>query len=410
MTYPRYISPLLLETLEESPASLLLGARQVGKSTLVQSIADARGYQYLSFDNIVLLQAALEDPRGFIANLEKPVVLDEIQRVPSLFLSLKEDIDTERSPGRYIFTGSANVLSLPKMADSLAGRMSIFQLYPLAQAEITGQENNVVDALFQQDFSQKQNYPRDRDELIARIIAGGYPEALGKRSERSRRIWFDSYLSTIIQRDVQDIAKIEGLHHMPKLLHLLAARSATLLNSSAISREIALSYPTLRRYITLLEAIFLIHLLPAWHVNLGKKAVKSPKIILSDTGLACHLLHLDAQNLVENPTLLGQFLENFVILELMKHLSWSEEMPKAYHYRSQQGDEVDMVLEGRAGRMIGIEVKHTHSPSAKDARGLLYLRDNYANHFKVGYVFSMVEHVMPLADKIYALPLAFLWR
>ena len=408
MMIKRSIEKNLKKALQSAPVTMLLGARQVGKSTLAQRVAEETKARYITFDSVVSLAAASNDPQGYVANLPHPVVLDEIQRVPELFLSLKLDVDQNRKAGRYLLTGSANVLSLPKIADSLAGRMRMLHLYPLSQQEIEGNSNNFVDFLFDGNFQKLTGNKVEIDDLINRVLKGGYPEVI-EQSVEDRKLWFDSYLTTILQRDIQDLSRIEGLRELPQLLHLLAARSATLLNYSSISREAGLSNTTTKRYISLFEAIYLINILPAWTINIGKRVIKSPKLILSDTGLICSILGFDEDYLKDNRTVFGQLLENFVALEIIKQTSWSKMLPRIYHYRTHDNSEVDIVLEGNAGRLIGIEVKLAQSVSSKNFKGLLELRDNFPEKFVRGILLYTGDEVVPFGDKLLAVPLNALW-
>lgn len=403
----RLIEPYLYEARQASPITLILGARQVGKSTLAKKIAHEEGLPYITFDEATNLSAASLDPQGYILALEPPVILDEVQRVPEIFLPLKLAVDKNRRAGHYLLTGSANVLSLPKLADSLAGRLQIIQLYPLAQQELEGGMTNFVDTAFGGEFTgtaQSQSV----EDLIERILIGGYPEAIDK-SKRTRRKWFEGYITTILQRDIQDLAKIEGLRDMPRLLNILAARTSTLLNTTALSRDVGLPATTLKRYLSLLEAIFLLHFLPAWTSNVSKRIIKSPKLLLADTGLVCSLLGLDTDYLLHNRTLLGHLLESFIALELMKQASWSEVEPKLYHYRTQRRSEVDIVLEGAAGRMVGIEAKLSQTLTQKAFEGLRELEAELADKFHRGIVLYSGTQVIHFSDKLVAVPIQKLW-
>ena len=407
----RQITPYLEALLSAMPAVTLLGARQVGKSTLVGDIAKRLNAEYISLDSITELAAARADPQAYINNLPKPIVIDEIQRAPELFLPIKYDIDQHRSPGRYLFTGSANVLSLPKIADSLAGRMGLLQLYPLSQTEILGTSYNAVDALFAKDIlsSGRDIQATTKQDIVQRIVAGGYPDLLGKQGF-VRQNWLESYITSVTQRDIRELADIEGLLEIPKLLWILAARSATMHNVSAIAREAQMPYNTLKRYLSLLQATFMLYTLPAWTQNLSKKATKSPKVMLSDTSLICGLLRMDVELLEENGSVLGRLLETFVTLELQKQASWSKELPKLHHYRSNDQKEVDVVLEGRQGRLLGVEVKLARSLSEKDFRGLRDLEAHSGGNFFRGIVFAMLDRVTAFSDSLFAVPIQYLWQ
>lgn len=403
--YPRNIQNFAREALGDTPVLLLNGARQTGKSTLAQSL-DA-GRRYLTLDDPVVLAAAQSDPFGFIDGLDGPVCLDEVQRAPGIFLAIKAAVDKVRQPGRFLLTGSANVLLLPQMADSLAGRMEVLELWPLAQCEIAARPRSIVDELFAGDFADR--YPFDRDDFIERLTAGGYPEALERRSGRRRQAWFDSYLATILQRDVRDLAQIEGLTELPRLLQLLAARSGGLLNMAELSRSTGLAQTTLRRYMGLLEVLFLTRQVPAWSSNLGKRLQKSPKLFLSDYGLMAHLQTLDANRMTQEHGLPGDLVEAFVHAELAKHQTWAAEATRLMHYRTSTGVEVDFVLENRRGQVLGIEVKAARTLSSKSFSGLRHLRDTVPEQFQRGVLFYSGEEVVQFDAQLVALPLAMFW-
>ncbi|MBS0467311.1 MAG: ATP-binding protein [Proteobacteria bacterium] len=407
--YRRAIAPLAHAALADTPVLLLHGARQTGKSTLAQSL-DA-GRRYLTLDDPVVLAAALSDPFGFIDGLQQPVCLDEVQRAPGIFLAIKAAVDRQRQPGRFLLTGSANVLLLPQMADSLAGRMEVLELWPLAQSEISDevadQPVSVIDQLFSGNFAPRHAF--ERQDFITRLLAGGYPEALARSSERRRQAWFDSYLATILQRDVRDLAQIEGLTELPRLLQLLAARSGGLLNMAELSRNTGLAQTTLRRYMGLLEALFLVRQVPAWSSNLGKRLQKSPKLYVSDYGLMAHLQALDAAALAQAPGLPGDVVEAFVHAELAKHQSWASQRTRLMHYRTSTGVEVDFVLENRRGQLLGIEVKAAKTLSAKSFSGLRHLRETAPEQFVRGVVLYTGEEVVPFDEQLVAVPMAMLW-
>jgi uncharacterized protein len=292
---------------------LIAGARQSGKTTLVRSFADNRSIRYLSLDESVVLDAARRDPPGFIRDIAGAAIIDEIQHAPDLFPAIKIRVDQSRAAGQFLLTGSANVLLLPKLSESLAGRIEILTLWPLSQSEIAGVSTNVPDALFAAS-PPRVGGPITRAEAADRIARGGYPEVLDRNSHGRRKAWFDSYLTTILQRDVREIADIEGLTAMPRLLALLAARCGSLLNIADLSRDAELPYNTLRRYLALLEWTYLFVPLPSWHANVGLRFSKAPKVHLNDTGLAASLLGLDSASLAAEGRSFGSLLESLVAM------------------------------------------------------------------------------------------------
>lgn len=406
--YERYQYPYLVEALQDTPVVLLNGARQTGKSTLARQVTETNGAAYFTFDDATTLAAASSDPVGFIRGLPERVIFDEVQRVPELFLAIKAAVDHDRSPGRFLLTGSTNVLTLPRIADSLAGRMEILTLWPLSQGELSGTMARFIDTLFDPEASLP-SVPVGEQDLTERLITGGYPEVVERPRAARRRAWFEAYITTILQRDVQDLANIEGLNDLPRLLRLLAARTSTLLNYAALARDGSLPQSTLKRYLALLEATFLVHTLPAWSANLGKRLVKSPKLFLVDSGLTGHLVGVDAKRLATDRKLLGQLLESFVVTELHKQRAWSETRPTLYHFRTHSGLEVDVVLETADGRLVGLEVKAATTVRSNDFQGLKALQESFPERFCRGVVLHFGEQAVPFGDKLWAVPLGSLW-
>lgn len=408
--YARHILSLLNEALADTPVVLLNGARQTGKSTLTQSLPAESGRRYLTLDDHVTLAAAKGDPDGFIAGLNGPVTLDEVQRVPELFLAIKASVDRDRSAGRFLLTSSANVLLLPGIADSLAGRMEILSLWPLSSAEIAGAPTvNLVDWLFDGPMNALAISPCDRTQLIEKLLCGGYPEVVSRNSPRRRAAWFNSYLQAIMQRDVRDLANVEQLTEIPNLIKLLSTRSAGLLNFAEISRSSGLPQTTLKRYFSLLETLFLVYRLPAWERNLGKRLVKAPKVFLPDSGMLAHLVELSPERLTVGAGLPCGLVETFVLSELLKHLAFSERQLTLWHYRTQSNIEVDFILENRLGKLTGIEVKASHSVGSKDFNGLRHLKETEPQFFQRGIVLYSGREVVPFAADLFAVPLSMWW-
>lgn len=401
----RFVRPRLIEALTDTPVVLVHGPRQCGKSTLAQTV---EGYAYITFDDAVQLAAAKADPVGFVADLRDGVILDEVQRVPELFASLKAVVDRDRRPGRFILTGSANVLLAPKLSDSLAGRMGLLRLYPLAQCELAGVRSRFIETLFSRGFKPKL-YGRMGVELAERIVAGGYPAALSRSSGRRQRDWYRAYLETLVQRDVRELARISSLDALPRLLQLAAGQTARLLNISELAAPFQLSRPTIRDYVTLLERIFLIELLPPWHSNRLSRLVKTSKLHLGDTGLAASLLGVDAGALVRDRALLGQLLETFVLQELRRQASWHDDAIGFYHFRDKDGYEVDIVLEREGQELAGVEVKAAATVTESDFRGLRKLKDASRARFAVGVVLYDGESTVRFGEDFFAVPIKALW-
>jgi len=392
----------------DTPVVLLNGARQTGKTTLAQALAAGSGAQYFTFDDLATLALAAGDPSGFIRNLTGPVVLDEIQKAPKLFSAIKLAVDKDRQPGRFLLTGSANVLTLPRLSESLAGRMEVIPLYPFSAGELVGAAEGFLARLFAGTIATSKRASAGGD-IAARLTRGGYPEATQREAEDRRGAWFASYISTILQRDVRDLARVDALHTLPNLLKLLAARASGLLNLADVGRDAGLPHTTLTRYLALLETVFLVHRLPAWSHNLGQRLVKAPKLHLVDSGLACHLLGADARRLSEDRPLMGRLLESYVVGELRKQVSWADSRTALYFFRTATGLEVDVVLERPDGSVAGIEVKASASVGASDFAALKTLRNQLGQLFRAGVVLYLGDQVVPFGDKLWLVPLPALW-
>ncbi len=410
----RALAANVREAMTDTPVVLINGARQTGKSTLARSIAGERGVSnYYTFDDQVALKAALDDPEGFLSGLMRPVVLDEVQRTPDLFVAIKAAVDRDRKPGSFLLTGSADILLLPRLSDSLAGRMEIITLWPLSQSEIEGaalatQAPSIIDALFDGPVPAFANPAPHREAVIQRILRGGYPTLLGRPADARRNAWFDSYITTIVQRDVRDMADIDGLTEMPRLLATLAANASSLLNFAGLSRDLGIPQTTLRRYLTILQTTFLVQLLPAWSTNLTSRIVKAPKLVLGDTGLIAYLTGMNASGL-GGALPIGSLVENFAVMELRKLAAWSRTRPKLFHFRLHTGPEVDIVLEDRAGNIVGVEVKASASVDGSDFKGLRILAEAAGRRFRRGVVLYTGGQTVPFAANLHALPMEALW-
>lgn len=403
----RTIQAAVRRAMADTPVVLLNGARQTGKTTLARELATAPGSRFFTLDDAATLALAAGDPSGFIRNLTGPVVIDEIQKAPDLFPAIKRAVDQDRRPGRFLLTGSANVMTLPRLSESLAGRMEIIPLFPFSAGELGGQREGFVRRLFEGTLAKPTNFANG--DLPARLVRGGYPEAIQRKADDRRAAWFASYISTILQRDVRDLARVDGLHALPNLLKLLAARTSGLLNLADVGRDAGLPHTTLTRYLALLETVFLVHRLPAWSPNLGKRLVKAAKLHLVDTGLACHLVGTDARRLSEDRSLLGRMLETFVVGELRKQLSWADPHATLYHFRTAAGSEVDVLLEKADGTVAGVEVKASATVTTSDFAALRELRDQLGNRFRAGVVLYTGDQWVPFGDKLWLVPLPVLW-
>lgn len=407
--YSRFLQPRLLEALADTPVALIHGPRQCGKTTMARQVGEQAGFSYLSFDDDLLRASAETDPVGFIADLPDKAILDEVQRVPGLFTSLKAAIDSTRKPGRFIFTGSANVLLVPRLADSLAGRMEILRLHPLAQAELSGTEPDFLTRVFAGQFKSGRTGRRLGQDLAKRVAAGGYPVALARSTNRRRAIWYRDYIDTLVQRDVRNLARIGALEALPRLLTLAAGQTARLLNVADLAAPFQLSRPTIRDYMTLLQRVFLLEELVPWHSNRLSRLIKTPKLHLGDTGLACALLGLDGAALWNDRALYGQLLETFVYQELRRQSSWQDAPLSFHHYRDKDGAEVDVVLES-AGKLAGVEVKAAATVNAADFNGLGKLKNAVGKNFVAGMVLYDGDTIASFGKDLYAVPISCLWE
>ena len=407
--YPRFLRPRIEEALTDSPVVLIHGPRQCGKTTLARLVGDDAGFAYFTFDDDVQRAAAQADPVGYVADLPEQAVLDEVQRVPELFTSLKTAVDSRRKPGSFILTGSANVLLVPRLADSLAGRMEILRLHPLAQAEIEGKAADFLGRLFAADFKAGKTGRRLGKALAQRVAGGGFPAALVRATPRRRSAWYRDYADTLVQRDIRDLARISALDALPRLLAMAAGQSACLVNVSELAGPFQISRQTIREYLTLLSRIFLVDELPPWHSNRMKRLVKTPKLHLGDTGLACALLGLDEDSMWADRALFGRILETFVYQELRRHAGWQESVVWFSHFRDKDQVEVDMVLESE-GFVAGVEVKAASTVTIADFKGLRKLQAATAKAFAAGVVLYDGDAVVGFGDRLYAVPISRLWE
>lgn len=407
--YPRHLEPRLTQALGDSPVVLIHGPRQSGKTTLARMVGEGLGYAYVSFDDDVARAAAENDPIGFVGDLPERVIFDEVQRIPTLFSALKSAVDRRRTPGRFMLTGSANVLLVPKLADSPAGRMEILRLHPLSQAELERTSPGFLDALFDGTF-EVGAWVRLGTGMAERIVSGGYPAALARAPGRRRAVWYENYVETLVQRDVRDLARISAVDALPRLLSLAASQTARLLNVSDLAAPFQLSRPTIRDYITLLERVFLIDLVPPWHSNRMSRLVKTPKLHLGDAGLGCAELGVGAAGLASDRPLLGQLLETFVFQELRRHAACRDEPLSFFHFRDRDGAEVDVVIERGALELVGVKVKASSTVTSRDFRGLRRLKEAAGERFATGVVLYDGETSARFGDGLYAVPLRALWE
>ncbi|NUT38279.1 MAG: ATP-binding protein [Hamadaea sp.] len=405
---PRRATAVVEEALEDTRVVLVNGARQCGKSTLVAQIGGARGAEWRSLDRAATRQAAAFDPTEFVAS-SAPLIIDEVQRVPELLLAIKEAVDTDPRPGRFLLTGSARVLHLRTVPDALPGRMETIELWPLSQGEIDDQPDGFVDAAFAAGPDLRHTSHETRAGYIDRVTRGGFPEAVA-RPPRRRARFLDSYVADLINRDVIQLSEIERGPEMRALTRLAAARSGQLLVPGTLGNELGLPQPTIARYLGLLEEVFLIKRIPAWSRNLSTRAIGTAKVAMVDSGIAANLLGLDAGSLGQLPGPLGGLLEGFVAMEIARQLTWSEQPIELYHYRTKDKVEVDIVLEDRRGRVVAIDVKAASTVKAEDFRGLRHLADRLGDDLLTGIVLYTGQQTLPFGPHFRAMPISALWE
>jgi len=406
--YPRYIEPALKAALKDTPVVCVLGPRQVGKTTLVQRLEPKRAY--ISFDDQNLLNAASNDPLGFIQGLPQRVTLDEVQRVPELLPAIKLSVDKNRTPGQFLLTGSANLLLLPRVQESLAGRIEVIYLHPLSEQEKQGGEKSLLQTLLSGEITTRISSSAEVVQGIAEAICqGGYPEP-NTRNETGARRWYRQYLNAIFQRDVQEIAPIHKADELGRLMELLALRTGNLLNVSNVSSDMGLDRETTEKYIAILERLFLVRRLPAWHRNRAKRLIRTPKIHVIDSGLAAMLNQLNTGDWISHSGDFGAVLESFVVQQLICQGGWLADDLTFSHYRDKEKVEVDLVIE--QGRDVwGVEVKRAASFNTSDGAGLRKLAAQAGGMFKGGILFYTGTNCLPIGvHNCFAMPLDKLWR
>ena len=410
--YPRYSEFQVKEALSDTPVVFIMGPRQVGKTTLVKTLIDEMGteqWTYITLDDQAQFEIAQADPVGFIRNLPSTrIALDEVQRLPELFVSIKQAVDEQRTPGRFLLTGSANALLLPRLSDSLAGRMESVRLMTLSECEIQGRQPSFLDKLLNQEAPSTQDI-RVRDHLLHRLVTGCFPEPLQRANERRSQAWYQQYLNTLIQRDIRDLTHIDHPDLMAKLLKLTAFYAGKLVNLTELGGKLGLDRLTIKKYMALLEQLFLVEQLPAWHSNEYKRLVKTPKLHSVDTGMMCAVRGLNRERLLKQPGDFGLALESFVYNELRKQAVWIEEPLNFYHYRDKDKVEVDVIIENAMADCFAIEVKAAATLSAKDFTGLKRFQSVAGDRFKIGILLYDGDHTTAFGDKLYAIPLGALW-
>lgn len=411
----RHVEDRIVQSLSAFPVVYIAGPRQAGKTTLAQRISSTRHKaSYITFDDMQMRSAAQRDPEAFLRGLKGPVVLDEVQMVPEIFRPLKIIVDENRGKegggcGKFLLTGSASVMALPKLSDALVGRMALHTLLPFSACEIYKQaKDDFIYRAFSKDWFFGQGNNKNANNVL---VQASFPELLALKTSDLRYEWCNGYLNTILQRDVRVLLEVDKIASLPDMLRLLASRTGGVLNEAALSRATELNHVTTKKYRTLLENLFLTLSIPAWSANFGKRLVKSPKVYLGDINLLSYLLNVSIDDLPQqNPMLWGQMLENFVAVELSKQLTFSALRARLYHYRTNAGQEIDFLLEGPQGKIVAVEVKATSKASAKDFRHLETLKKDLGDTFQLGFVIYQGKNIVPFGDDLFAIPLEALWQ
>ena len=404
--YRRLIESRVAEALADTPVVMVAGPRQAGKTTLVRGMA-TEGMRYLTLDDELTLLSARDDPVGLIRGLDRAVI-DEIQRAPQLLLAIKKSVDEDRRPGRFLLTGSANLMALPAVADSLAGRMETLGLLPLSQSEIFGASANWIDAAFAGELLTV-GIPLLGPALGEAVVRGGYPEALSRPSARRRIVWARQYLDALIQRDVRELARIDKLDHLSRFLRSLAHVSGQMCNYTQLGAQMGLDNKTAARYVGVFEQMYLLKRIEVWSRNRLKRVLKTPKLQFIDAGLLATLLEFGAAGVQQDRSLFGHVLETFVYGELLKHSTIAQGDYRLLYYRDAEAVEVDLVIENSAGQLIGVEVKAGASVNGGDLRGLRKLASLAGEQFKMGVLLYDGTETVPLGDRMWAAPLSTLW-
>ncbi len=404
----RGLAGVVVDAMSSARVVALLGPRQAGKSTLARVLArGALSAEYLTLDDAPVRSAASADPEGFVAALGRRTVIDEVQRAPDLLLAIKSRVDRDRSAGQFLLTGSANLRRIPRVSDALPGRVDYLTLWPLAQSEIAGRRGDVLGRWFDGDIPVVTDALVGRDAYAHLLLAGGFPEAR-VRAGASRARFFNSYVASIVDRDVADVARVHDPSSIGTLLRLVAARSGSLARYEALGRDASLDGKTVKSHLDVLERLFLIRIRRAWHVNLGQRQVKAPKLYVSDSGLLAGLIGVDDRRLRDDGGLAGALLETFVATEFERLASWGDQPLSFWHYR-EDGREVDTIIEHPSGDIVGVEVKASGTVRTQDFRGLVHLRDRVGARMRAGIVVYAGQRTLPFGDRLWALPLAGLW-
>jgi hypothetical protein len=403
---PRLSAKRVADALKDTPVVMVTGPRQAGKTTLVQEFVDDKR-RYVTLDDDTVLAGARGDPAAFLRGMDRAVI-DEVQRAPELLRAIKQSVDGDRRAGRFLLTGSANVLALPRVSESLAGRMEVVTLLPLSLAEMRGTKPSFL----QNAFAGKIGKTSDLlvgDDLTSAVLTGGYPEMLSRNDPKRRQAWAREYVRAIVQRDVRDIAEVDKLDRMTRLFQILAQHSGRLVNLSQIGGQIGLDDKTVGKYVAILEQLFIMRRVEPWFRNRLKRLLKTPKLHFIDSGLLAAILGATAGRIASDRAILGPLLEAFVFSEIAKQIEWFDEPCTLHHYRDKDQDEVDLIVEDGTGAILGVEVKAAASVTGADFKGLKKLAGACGNDFNLGVVLYDGAQVVPFGERMFAAPVSCLW-
>ncbi len=403
---PRVASRRIETALNDTPVVLVAGPRQAGKTTLVRQFSGPRR-PYLTLDDETVRESARFDPSGFVRKLDLAVI-DEIQRAPELLISLKKAVDEDRRPGRFLLTGSADIMTLPTVSESLAGRMEIVPLLPLSQGEIRGERPGFLKRILS-GRPPDCVFPVDGEALVKTVLSGGYPEMLRRTDPRRRRAWVRDYVEALFLRDVREISRLDRRELLLPLFRLMAHQSGQIPNFTQWGGQIGLDAKTTKSYVSVFERLFLIHRLPAWHSNRTSRLVKAPKLHLVDSGLQANLTGVTEESIFRDRSRFGPLLETFAVSEILKQASWEEDIAGLFHFRDKDQEEVDLVVEEEGGRIAGIEIKASATVTPRDFRGLKRLEDAAGRELSLGLVLYDGDRVVPFGARLFAAPLSSLW-
>jgi len=404
--FPRFSSELVSTALKDTPVVMVSGPRQCGKTTLVRDLVGSER-EFITLDDDTVLAAARSDPTGLVRGLDRATI-DEVQRAPDLLRAIKKSVDEERRAGRFLLTGSANILALPQVSESLAGRMETISLLPLSRAEIRGRRPTFLRAAFAGKIDQPAETMIGQD-LVEAVLIGGYTEMVRRKDPTRRRTWALDYVRAIVQRDVREIAEVEKLDQMPRLLRVLANHAGQLINFTQMGGQIGFDDKTTRKYIGILEQLFLVRRVEPWFRNRLKRLIRTSKLHFLDSGLLGELLAVTAERVARDRSIFGPLLETFVFGEVLKQSSWSDEAYALYHYRDKDQDEVDLVIETGSGTLVGLEVKAAATVNADDFKGLRKLASAVGDDFMLGVVLYDGERTLTFGDRLFAAPISCLW-